>query len=600
MNRALVSAAAMVSLAVLGCEARPIVLVPGLDGALPPALDPIPPAPEGLTGLRLDPASASVTDARPPAATVRFRAIGRFEDREEDLSDSVLWRLGEPALGTLSAGAFTASGRGGTTEVEALIGELRAVASLTVRIDRVIVLPSVAPGVMSLFPEELDADVEDGPSVLYPASDVVLPANMPALRFEWASLSGTQAYELRLESSAGRLRVFTDQPRVELDRELWSPWLETHVGRGFSVSVRAATSAGVRRSSRQRVEIAEAALTGTAYFWSTRASGILRARLSDPAASRYFPAVAAERPDAGFDDAGQPIEPGEADAPGCASCHTLSRDGRRMALGYEGEKLLVLDTSGPTPVALGPAQTKKFAFGTFNPDATRLAFTEKGRLEVMDLSSFQTLQRLENPPDRAVSHPDWSPDGRSLVVAYTRDDEVKNKELEDETDLARIPVSADGVLGSPEVIVSASDEKDVLHSPSHSPDGRWVAYVRSHEKSKDNKRSEVWLVRSDGRGGPIALTRLNRHVGPRLDLTEVGNSMPSWVRGAGGQDWLVFSSRREYGSALARDRRDQLWISAIDLDRATEGLDPSAPAFWVPFQSLDDDTHRAFFVGDPR
>lgn len=581
-----------------GCEARQLVLVPGLDGSLPPILDPVPAAPDGLLGLRIDPNSASLTDARTPPAAVAFRALGQFEDREEDLSATVLWRLVEPDMGSLVAGVFTASGIGGTAQVEARIGTFSAQASVIVRVDQVIVSPAVSPAVVARFPEDATQDPEDGPSILYPAPDVVLPANMPSPRLEWAAHPEAIAYELRFESSAGRLRVYTDQTQLELEAQSWAPWLATHVGRGFSYSVRAATDTGVHGSVRQRIEVSEAAISGTAYYWSTKASAILKARLSDRSSSRFFPSSAPVRPDAGFDDAGDPVEPG--DTPGCASCHSLSRDGRRMALGYEGEKLLVLDVSGDVATRLGPPLTEKFAFGSFNPDATRLAFTDKGRLKVMELDGFQIVQQLEVGRERSVSHPDWSPDGRALVVAYTRDDEVKNKEIEDETDLARIPVSADGVLGAPEVIVPASGEHDVLHSPSHSPDGRWVAYVRSDEKSKDNKHSELWLVPSDGRGSPIALTRLNRHVGARLDASEIGNSMPSWVRGEGGQDWLVFSSRREYGRALQRDRRDQLWISAIDLDRATEGLDPSAPAFWVPFQELDDDTHRAFFADEQR
>lgn len=585
-------------LGLASCEARQLVLVPGLDGSLPPGLDPVPAAPDGLRGLRIDPVAVNLTDTRSPPATGTFRALGQFDDREEELSSSVLWRLSDRELGRLEAGVFTAAGRAGTAEVEALLGAFVARASVSVRLDQVIVTPEISPSLVARFPEDATADPEDGPTILYPAPDVVLPINLPSSRLEWTAHPGALAYELRLESSAGRLRVYTSQTQIELDAAAWASWLASHGGRGFSYSVRAASEVGVHRSARQRVEVSASAINGTAYYWSTKASGILRARLSERSPTRFFPASAPARPDAGFDDAGESVQPDE--TPGCASCHSLSRDGRRMALGFEGEKLLILELAEGVATPLGPAREERFGFGTFSPDGSRLAFTDRGRLKVMELGGFQVIQQLQGLGERSVSHPDWSPDGRAIVVAYTRDDEVKNKEIEDETSLARVPVSPEGVLGAPEVIVPASGEKDVLHSPSYSPDGQWVAYVRSHEKSKDNKRSELWLVRGDGQGAPIALTRLNQHVGARTDETEIGNSMPTWVRGEGGTAWLVFSSRRAYGRALQSDRRDQLWISAIDLDRATEGLDPSAPAFWVPFQALDDDTHRAFFVDDPR
>jgi hypothetical protein len=63
--------------------------------------------------------------------------------------------------------------------------------------------------------------------------------------------------------------------------------------------------------------------------------------------------------------------------------------------------------------------------------------------------------------------------------------------------------------------------------------------------------------------------------------------------------WLTFSSTRDYGTRLVNSVRDpkgrnpQIWMAAIDPAKLAAGLDPSYPAFRLPFQDLATNNHIA-------
>ncbi|MGZ3451941.1 MAG: hypothetical protein ACXVEF_20190, partial [Polyangiales bacterium] len=60
--------------------------------------------------------------------------------------------------------------------------------------------------------------------------------------------------------------------------------------------------------------------------------------------------------------------------------------------------------------------------------------------------------------------------------------------------------------------------------------------------------------------------------------------------------WVTFSSRRAYGLRTAAGKTAQLWMTAIDPAKAKAGVDPSGPAFWLPFQDVTSGNHIAQWV----
>ena len=79
----------------------------------------------------------------------------------------------------------------------------------------------------------------------------------------------------------------------------------------------------------------------------------------------------------------------------------------------------------------------------------------------------------------------------------------------------------------------------------------------------------------------------------------------------GGYYWVVFTTRRAYGNVAQGDPYEsnsyspidhpttkKLWIAAID-EKATAGVDPSHPAFYLPGQELNAGNMRGYFVVAP-
>jgi len=215
---------------------------------------------------------------------------------------------------------------------------------------------------------------------------------------------------------------------------------------------------------------------------------VLRATLSSPIASKFF-----TDPDSGDDT--------------CVSCHTVSRNGKRLAGGYGGERLRQVSIPERTlqipalPASSGP----DYGFGTYNPSATRLLYTNKGLLTLLDAETGAKLKNVTLPAGAFASHPDWSPDGKFVAVAYQTSGKAPGNKQVQGTSLARIPVLPDDQFGEPEVLVPSTGSTDSLYFPSYSPDSRFIAFVRGTGDSKDNSTSQLWLVPAQG-GDPIALT----------------------------------------------------------------------------------------------
>lgn len=90
-----------------------------------------------------------------------------------------------------------------------------------------------------------------------------------------------------------------------------------------------------------------------------------------------------------------------------------------------------------------------------------------------------------------------------------------------------------------------------------------------------------------------------------VTANSTGNLVNSWPRWAPFRDtydgepiyWFTFSSHRNYGLRLnnsgAMNPTAQLWMAAFRVRRGEARMDPSTPAFWLPFQSIRASNHIA-------
>jgi hypothetical protein len=57
--------------------------------------------------------------------------------------------------------------------------------------------------------------------------------------------------------------------------------------------------------------------------------------------------------------------------------------------------------------------------------------------------------------------------------------------------------------------------------------------------------------------------------------------------------YLTFSSQRQFGVRAASGSYPQIWMTPFFPDKALAGMDPSGPAFRLPFQDLSSENHIA-------
>jgi len=583
----------VLSLSACSCSDEGVVGEVGRDGGSMDASshadgDVTPPPIPGLRALRIDPERATVVDdGAPPGESTSFRAIGTFEDGDRDVSDEVTWSLLDERLGTIGAGAFTSAGIGGRTVVTVAAGELTAEAELTVTLELVVVHPDAPAGAPGMFPEDASSDVEDdpeGPRILYPSHETMFPRNLAPVNHQWSSGAALDLFEVRIDSPFARIRMYTTAQSLQPDLATWTLITESHAGESADLVVRGVSTADpsvVLRSQTHELHYSRSAVLGALYYWSTGNQGVMRGHISSAAATKFF-----TDPDSDDDT--------------CVACHTVSRDGRRLAVGYGGERLR--EVTVPDRELLIPADPAddgpEYGWGTFNPGATRLLYASKGELTLLDSDTGAALGEVALPEGAAATHPDWSPDGRYVAIAYAEPGgrAPGNKDAEG-TSLARLPVLSDGSFGDPEVLLSSTAEDDTIFFPSYSPDSRWIAFVRGDGKSKDNETARLYVLRADGSGEPLELTRLNERVNDADGVLDVGNSMPTWAPSTTPEIfWLAFSSLRDYGAVLVGESRDQLWGAAIDPELLGTADDASFAAFWMPFQDAEEGNHRAFWA----
>lgn len=456
-----------------------------------------------------------------------------------------------------------------------------------VRTHRDVLRPGVEMNVPGLF-DDGEASTAPGPTIVYPQAGTIIPPNLPSFEVHWRPTPGSAFYEVAFSGRVIVTRVFTRCTPISggcaltlAESDLALVAMAAQGNGELQLTVRAIGPDGgaVTSSAPQALGVSATEFTGGVYWWASSGS-IVRYEFGRPGAR------------AEIFLRGDPFN--------CVGCHSLSRDGTRIAAGR------FIPAPAPTQIVDVTTRSNIGAafgsnFGTFSPDSRWYLSSDGVRMTLIDAHSG-TAAPSGQPAMNVGSMPDWSPMGDRVV--YSRPQMVPpvptgSPGHNAPADLMSMPW-AGGTFGAPTVLVPAGGQNN--YYPSFSPDGQWVLFNRSSGGSYDNHQAELWIAALSG-GEPQRLTQAGNFNGM------TGNSWPKFApvmatyesNGSEPLVWFTFSSRRDYGLRLRQtgEGTAQLWMAAFRPNRM--GTDQvSAPAFWLPFQNMSQGNHIAQWVATVR
>lgn len=488
-----------------------------------------------------------------------------------DVTDQVTFVVAASGYGAFNGRTLTVSGTGaGVTQVRAVLTDLVGTADLTVRVKGHRIDAGAPPNAPELFTAATESAAQ-APALAYPDDHVLVPPNLGELDVHWRDTASNDLFEVTLRNEYVDLRIYRPgpQPWTVYVPDEWSPLASSRQPLTLTVAgLRSAAPATKGTSAARTIDVTNEDSRGGIYYWATNGSGILRYDVETPNVppERLFPA-------------GVPT--------GCIGCHALSRDGSKIAITFDSAEGRggVMDLTNNTytfPYDRGV----RWNFAAFNPSGTELLTVKNGQMSIYKPDG--TLIGMV-PGLTWGTQPEISPDGTQLAYVeasssdwYAQTGGVYVRSYDESTH----------TFGAPRALVPSQAGQQSYY-PSWSPDSKWLAITRTNGLSYDNASSQVWLVKADGTMPPIELTRSNAGA----NLT---NSWARWVpfaqtTGANNEEvfYLTFSTKRPFGTRRPSSGTPQIWMTPIYPARAEAGMDPSGPAFRLPFQSLTDNNHIA-------
>ena len=423
-------------------------------------------------------------------------------------------------------------------------------------------------------------------TVVYPADGVILPPNTNSIEFHFIPAAGQTLFQFTFQAPTTNLVVYTGCTAVGAgcvfapDATFWSSLVAYARGTApvtFRVSgVNGASPAAVGTSAPQTIAFGQNDIRGGLYYWNT--AGVIQ---------RY---------DYGFPNAPaqQYLTAANVGAFACVGCHVLSRQGNRIVAGKDipsPAPYSLLEVVSKTPVNSSAGAVSGSAnFFSFAPDEQHLLTSDGQSIAWRELAGG-TSKPVVSPG----TMPDWAPDGLHLVYAKPATTPFFAVPGVGSASISTMHFNGTG-WDTPTTLVPFAGKNN--YYPAYAPDGDWVAFNRSPSNAESFSNAapnpdagtvpdgELWAVAATG-GTAVRLSK----------ASDPGAlSWPKWAPvkhdySGGKIMWLTFSSARPYGLRLAAGQKTQLWMVAFDPAKIANGLDPTFPAFWLPFQNINTGNH---------
>ncbi len=561
---------------------------PLLDAQPPPVLDAAPTPPdvggEPVQGvLEIVPGRVTLELDGPEPAVQAFTARRLPVQGDPIPLDprAVQWRVEPRDLGVIDAdGVFTSAGRAGRGTIFATHQGDEAQAFVDVSSFEDVLGPGAPEDAPTRFLGPVSGDC--APTPVYPEPLTAFPRNIAGVAFQWY---GERNDLFRVRFQAGDLSVawYTTEDQVTPEGDAWEALKRNALDDRLQVTVAGVGAEGdtVCEGPTFTIFIDPSILTGAVYYWSTGDSGIMRLAQGDTAPEPV-------------------LTPAVAPFINCPACHALSRDGQRIAFTRTtfppfGD-LATSQIEAPSELNYDPSGVVGY-LPSFAPSGDRVVAESGGQLVVRNVDDGTEIERLPGIAGGQAGSPDWSWQGDRVVAAMT-DGGFGGIVTPQGVNLGSLFLwrNVDGMWSQPELIVDRAGADQSNDKPSFSPDGSLIAFERTGDNpggtAMGDSSARLFITRGEG-DMPVELQRANRERG-------LGNSWPKWApTDRRGRMWLAFSSQRDYGHQLLNEGTDsptpQIWVTGID-PHAEPGTDPSAPAFWLPYQSLRSGNHIPYWA----
>jgi hypothetical protein len=595
----------------------------GAGGASAPQLD-------GLTSIKVSPATASVTIANGQPATQAFTATGVFADgHTADVTAAVTWSTNDYLRARTAANGVVTTGTsaGGQVLVTAGGGGVQGSATLTIRMQVVAKNTAGTPATAPPLPASPQgaftgaSDPARAPQLVYPNDGVLLPPNLGSIEVHFRPGSASNAlYEIAFTNDVTDVRVYTrcaplaDGCLYTTSPEVWSALASTNRGgAAVTLTVRGTTDAsaptaagapaGVGASAPFKLRWSRDPLQGALYYWTTTTPvGVMRWNFGDATQTSAEPVVGATAGDGK-----------------CLGCHALSRDGSKMIMtsgNADVGQMLLFDPVKKAALRPFPVPGRSW-FESWSPDGSQFVGVDGGD-GFKDLLLFDGVTGAQTgtiPLGGAeADHPDWSPDGRRIL--FTEVGEPHNDQKPGRGGISYVERPPGGAWSAPTRLVPsqaglnryyptvAADSATVVFDQSTCPAGK--TYDDSCDATADpSARLYAAVIGAASGAAPVELAAANAPGVADGTATDLTSSYPRWspfqfvLSEERRLYWVSFSSSRQYGLRAPVTGGDHLgnptglliWMSGIDPSEVAAGRDGSFAPFCLPFQALATSNH---------
>jgi len=558
-----------------------------------------------IVTLTVEPASALIDLQNGKGAPVTFQAIATFQDQTTS-AVSADWTFDRPdvALVNTSSGVLTAGGKlGGKGIVTANAGGLTATAEVTVKLHVVDNPGGLTPAEQAAFDTPNPAP---SGAILYPYDKTVFARGILAPEIMWNGGAAGDAWLVHIEEAYLDAKIYTkaDPPSGFLmSEDFWSSLSVSNAGESVKVSVSRLSGGTAYAPVGQTWTIAQGDLRGSIYYWAVNTGQLMKIAPGEAVPSIVF--------DSGsVDDLGTPapadydgtVPPWSNGTNGkrCAACHTVSKDGSRIAAVFERKASPAspwgtIDLTQPSPSVIQmTSYASQTIFVTLSPDGKIGVQNDADfRLHMRDATTGAAIaSALDGFADKMAA-PAFSPDGTMMAFASNITGGYPVEYSRGDLDVVDFNMQTNEVTNRRQILNAGNT---AVAFPSFSPDSKWVLYQRgdfSRAKYGANSVGHNDLYMADvAKGvGEIALDAANGvgYLEPRNRLINYQPTVNPIA--VGGYMWVVFVSPRDYGNKMLSaadptyENRKQLWVAAVNID-PKPGEDPSHPAFFLRGQDL--------------